>query len=955
MKRPLGIFFGICITLTLFNFQFFIEIDIDPNLGNNIEIHQEPLILNAHHSTRALTSPRVDTKTPIEIINESAKLRGELISTGGEDCSVWFEWDDDELGEGDCAGLIATGSVCKDGRSIILKNRHALENNQKPRFFSGTNYTYFGVGSSLNMCRMGQNEKGLVVANFDAFGTINNWQFTSDGISGSEDKDLHVPLGNFSTVSAAASWIALHGYHPSQNLIISSEPGVGAIVSVDSNSHSSITWINNTYAGIANAYYCNGEYDVDGNDIRVKEILDDIVNNDTSNNNDNKINWRDVAQRIAKDTNDKEDSTDKFSYASEISRGSSRSTMVSVAGNDSLDSSLFMSWLNFAPTTQVGIFLPLYAGSLKSPSDLPSNFTNDNSGLGIQPYANVKHNYAREGCPPDYYHCTRVREIQKYANYNENLTFNKFESVLNTLDSIIDPMLAKQQLKQFVKINVPKALKGYVENITTYSNLSTKQYPQGTGKFSLNINGLTPGMIYHVRAWASNSQFSSNGSDIIFLTKPNPPTDIQATTIGQNRIDLYWATGVGANNTIIERNSIPTWKFGSGEPIFNGSGNKLEDTGLDSGTKYYYQFWSFTSNLGKHQFSLSYNSGENATHFGNREPIIETEHITHTTENKPYVVLYNYTDLDGDTITWSLKTNASWLTLTGNNLSGVPGDIDPGLYFVNLTCDDNNGSMVYSNFTLHVYPVPDVPVITSRIDDIEFLEDSYFILNLTGKGKDGDGDQIVWQLYRVENELLNISRINSEVFNISGKPNKYGTTRLILWLEDNSIERLSSNQTFLVNVTSVNDRPNKPALNYNINDSDPSIPGLQNLTVEFTATPPLDVDGEINFTYSWDFDSDGDPDYSGLNLINVNYTFTKPGNYSVNVTATDLGGLSNWVSINISVLEPPYPKNVSINDTNGDSEFLLIMSVIVVIAIIIVIVILATIIMKKKKDRPQKE
>ena len=73
-----------------------------------------------------------------------------------------------------------------------------------------------------------------------------------------------------------------------------------------------------------------------------------------------------MAQRIAKDTNDKEDGTGKFSYIDEISRGSSRSAMVAVAGDDNLDGSLFMSWLNFAPTTQVGIFLPIYAGSLKS-------------------------------------------------------------------------------------------------------------------------------------------------------------------------------------------------------------------------------------------------------------------------------------------------------------------------------------------------------------------------------------------------------------------------------------------------------------------------------------------------------------------------------------------------------------------------------------------------------------
>ncbi|MCK5559967.1 MAG: hypothetical protein KAJ51_05215, partial [Thermoplasmata archaeon] len=93
---------------------------------------------------RSITIPIVTTNDPIEITNASAKLTGELVESGGEDCTVWFQWDEHELEE--CAGLIATGQVCKDGRSIILKNRHAAEDNQQPRFYEGTNYTYFGVG-----------------------------------------------------------------------------------------------------------------------------------------------------------------------------------------------------------------------------------------------------------------------------------------------------------------------------------------------------------------------------------------------------------------------------------------------------------------------------------------------------------------------------------------------------------------------------------------------------------------------------------------------------------------------------------------------------------------------------------------------------------------------------------------------------------------------------------------
>jgi len=110
--------------------------------------------------------PIVQTINTSDITNTSATLWGDLIDNGGEDCSVWFEWDEvTELLE--CMGTIATGSVCKDNRSILHKARHYKKDNQRPRFFQGNNYSYFGVGNdnAPTMCRMGQNEKGLAMAN----------------------------------------------------------------------------------------------------------------------------------------------------------------------------------------------------------------------------------------------------------------------------------------------------------------------------------------------------------------------------------------------------------------------------------------------------------------------------------------------------------------------------------------------------------------------------------------------------------------------------------------------------------------------------------------------------------------------------------------------------------------------------------------------------------------------
>ncbi|WP_455392982.1 PKD domain-containing protein [[Eubacterium] cellulosolvens] len=954
MKKGLIILFVFCSIISSCFIVYSPEDKPQEDSGNGGFIDLESYWIASENkmcTRRDIIKPVVQTIKPIEITNISAKLVGELTTTGGEDCAVWFEWDKNDLDE--CAGMIATGSVCKDGRSIILKNRHAAEDNQKPRFFKGTNYAFFGVGSTADMCRMGQNERGLAMANFDCPGLINTWKYTSDGSSGSEDNDLRIPLGNYTTVAAAAFWLAKHGFHPGQNLIISSEPGVGAIVAVDSNKHSTITWINNTYAGIANAFYCNGDTDSDGNDIRARAILDDIVNNGTSSEGNNKINWQDTAQRIGKDTNDKEDNVGTFGYVDEISGWSSRASMVAVAGNDNLGDSLFMSWLNFAPTTQVGIFLPIYAGSIGSVNDIPSNFSQDNSGLGIQPYAEVKHSYAGEGCAPDYYQCARVREIQTYANYNENITFIKFDELLETIISSTEtsPAEARAKLDQFIVKYLPRALKGYIDNITTYSNITKKQYPQGVGTFYETITGLSPGTIYHVRAWASNSKFSANGTELLFLTKPETPINIQAVSTDQDKIKLSWSVGLGANNTMIERHTKPNWLLGQGVQIYNGTGTSCEDTGLSSGTRYYYQFWSFTTLEGQFQFSLSYSVGTSRTWFDNRAPIIDTIPMTQATENEAYFVIYHCIEHDDDTVTWGLVTNASWLTMVGNNLSGTPGDYDAGPYFVNISCDDNNGSVVYQNFTVTIIPVPDAPMFVSKVQDVKFEEDGYYILNLSGLGIDADGDSITWGFEGVNNSLLEIISLGNHSFIIFGRLNQFGSNQVIIWLKDTSPEHLNTSQVLWINITSVNDRPMPPIIRYDIIDSDPLIPGKQNLTVMFTAEP-LDVDmGTVN-NYSWDFDNDGIIDSKLTNINTAKYTYLAPGNYTVNLTYTDTGGLSNWNSINITVSAPK--PTIEDNDKNSDdgSGFLGLTVPLIPILIVILIIFLIYVItrrMKKKK------
>ena len=85
----------------------------------------------------------------------------------------------------------------------------------------------------------------------------------------------------------------------------------------------------------------------------------------------------------------------------------------------------------------------------------------------------------------------------------------------------------------------------------------------------------------------------------------------------------------------------------------------------------------------------------------NDAPIITTSDNTTAAEDVSYSVDYNATDVESDTLTWDLETNATWLSIGAADgiLAGTPV---AGIYWVNVTVADDNGGSDWSNFTLTV-------------------------------------------------------------------------------------------------------------------------------------------------------------------------------------------------------------------------------------------------------------
>jgi len=87
----------------------------------------------------------------------------------------------------------------------------------------------------------------------------------------------------------------------------------------------------------------------------------------------------------------------------------------------------------------------------------------------------------------------------------------------------------------------------------------------------------------------------------------------------------------------------------------------------------------------------------------NDAPVITGTDVPVTNATEPYLVEYVGTDPDGDTVTWGLVTNATFLTISSNGtLTGIPANDHEGAYEVSISLRDPSGNETWRNFTLIV-------------------------------------------------------------------------------------------------------------------------------------------------------------------------------------------------------------------------------------------------------------
>lgn len=360
----------------------------------------------------------------------------------------------------ECSGIIATGSVVCDGRSILEKNRHFFENNQRPIFGKGT-YVYWGIGDWVtSFCRMGMNEKGLAIADFDAppGNMIDDgiWQYTSDAISPSEDDDMRTVLGDFTTVEDAAMWLAHHASHPCQWGIISQEPGIGAIVAMDANFHANITYIHDEWCPIGNVWHC--ENASSSNTQRIDYLVRRYLNTTDT------LDVKDVVRLLGRDiqssgSNESEPAGYNGTYqAGGLTPSSCRSAAAFLSGDNRFDGALSMAWVAIGQTTHLCLFFPLGASYLQTAADIPANWTN---GIGLEQYADVKQVYAEAS--PDVYYRSGVHDIYNYSLPIQETMFDRYETCMDSVKNSMSKNEIIEKMRSYANSTFEESLQAYIE------------------------------------------------------------------------------------------------------------------------------------------------------------------------------------------------------------------------------------------------------------------------------------------------------------------------------------------------------------------------------------------------------------------------------------------------------------------------------------------------------------
>ena len=272
----------------------------------------------------------------------------------------------------------------------------------------------------------------------------------------------------------------------------------------------------------------------------------------------------------------------------------------------------------------------------------------------------------------------------------------------------------------------------------------------------------------------------------------------------------------------------------------------------------------------------------------NDPPVITSEDITVAEEDAVYNVYYKALDVDptNDDLVWDVETDAGWLAMRENHLTGTPTNDDVGDHVVNVSISDGNGGMGWSEFTITVANTNDAPRILTTPSSVA-SEDEEYVQAFEAEDVDV-GDVLEWTMtgpdwLTIDGAVLSGTPSNDEV----------GTHQVTVAVSDGEAEVLVS---FIIKVANTNDEP--------VWLSTPDDQQLMEGDLMFLDVIAEDEDGD-RLTYGLTSTPS-----SGMRINPatgaIRWLDAVPGEYAVQITASD-GEETLTHDLTVEVAEPPVP------------------------------------------------
>jgi hypothetical protein len=381
---------------------------------------------------------------------------------------------------------------------------------------------------------------------------------------------------------------------------------------------------------------------------------------------------------------------------------------------------------------------------------------------------------------------------------------------------------------------------------------------------------------------------------------PGSPSNLNAYNPTLASIDLTWTKGIGADKTKILRKtdgypSSPT----DGTQVYFGTGNSFPDTGLNSGTTYYYRAWSYYSFIGA--YSLGYSQDNETTMYPNEPPTFGTPSPTNESTSQPFSFTWSIpiTDPEGNTFYWMIKcSNGQYANMNGSS-NGTKSLTVSGLAYsttykvwVNAT-DYSSGSGLYTRkwYTFTTLSNTNLPPVFGAPSPTNSSTNNPLSLTWSIPITDPEGNTFYWMIKCSNGQYANMNGSSNGTKSLTVSGLAYSTTYKI-WV--NATDPTGSNQyTRRWYSFTTQSGGNQPPVYGSPTPTNGSI----NQPLSFTFSIPInDPNGDL---FSWTIHSSNGQTKTRTGQTGGTYSMTLTGltsgkTYKVWVNATDPTGSNRY-------------------------------------------------------------